>query len=425
MYLDAVVSAVLGDDAEGMKRLEAMLAASTKESGMLYNAACACSLASRIVAKKDTGKAKAYADRAVALLKDAVAGGYVDYLHMLSDPDLDPLREHPGFVEILKVGRLDHRYATVWHSSATLTSTEVHGLDPSEHLVRCRVLVAQGYRPASLSATETRTGQRLTASVWHLPVLPEDEKETLAKRQANAAVALFKMGNPEKVWPLLKHSPDPRVRSWIIHKLGAMGADPGAIVKRLGDEPDLTIRRALALSLGEFGEQAIAAGERVPLMEKLRKLYRNDPDPGLHGAAEWLLRQWKQDGWLKQVEQELAKDKHQREQRLQAYRAGVGERKSEIAVVRHEPGPNDGGHSRPCGVSDGLTAHRITEVRWRAIAPTADRTHVCHCCKGGDGGAVQAFQSQVRARPDVSESEARLPHYWSYFGMRQRNTAIG
>ena len=26
-------------------------------------------------------------------------------------------------------------------------------------------------------------------------------------------------------------------------------------------------------------------------MEQLRELYRNDPDVGIHGAAEWTLRQ--------------------------------------------------------------------------------------------------------------------------------------
>ncbi len=37
----------------------------------------------------------------------------------------------------------------------------------------------------------------------------DDKRETLAKRQANAAVALLRMNQPAKVWPLLKHSPDP------------------------------------------------------------------------------------------------------------------------------------------------------------------------------------------------------------------------
>ena len=158
----------------------------------------------------------------------------------------------------------------------------------------------------------------LTEIAKRIELLPEDDKEKLAKRQANAAVALVRMDKPEKVWPLLKHSPDPRVRSYLVHRLGPLGADVWAIVKRLDEEPDVTIRRALVLSLGEFGEAALTPGERDSLMGKLRETYRNDPDPGLHAAAEWLLRQWKQDQWLKQVEQEWAKDNKQRQQRLQS-----------------------------------------------------------------------------------------------------------
>src|SRR5262245_1000791 len=83
----------------------------------------------------------------------------------------------------------------------------------------------------------------------------DDSREKLAKRQANVAVALLRMNHPEKMWPLLKHSPDPRVRSYLIHRLYPLGADGGAIFKRLEEESDISIRRALLLSLGEFGEK--------------------------------------------------------------------------------------------------------------------------------------------------------------------------
>jgi eukaryotic-like serine/threonine-protein kinase len=68
------------------------------------------------------------------------------------------------------------------------------------------------------------------------PDAMDDVKEKLAKRQANAAVALLRMNQPAKVWPLLKHSPDPRVRSYLIHRLGSLGTDAKAIVKRLALE---------------------------------------------------------------------------------------------------------------------------------------------------------------------------------------------
>ena len=72
------------------------------------------------------------------------------------------------------------------------------------------------------------------------PDAKDEAKEKLGKRQANAAVALLRMNQPAKVWPLLKHSPDPRVRSYLIHRFGPLGADARAIVKRLDEETELT-----------------------------------------------------------------------------------------------------------------------------------------------------------------------------------------
>jgi formylglycine-generating enzyme required for sulfatase activity len=145
----------------------------------------------------------------------------------------------------------------------------------------------------------------------------DEKREKLAKRQANAAVALLRMNQPAKVWPLLKHSPDPRMRSYLIHRLAPLGAEAGAIIKRLDEEPDLTIRRALLLSLGEFGETELPPAARQALLPKVQDIYRTDTDPGLHAAAEWLLRTWKEEAWLKRVNDEWAKDKDQRAKRQQ------------------------------------------------------------------------------------------------------------
>jgi serine/threonine protein kinase/formylglycine-generating enzyme required for sulfatase activity len=152
----------------------------------------------------------------------------------------------------------------------------------------------------------------------------DERREKLAKRQANAAVALLRLNQPAKVWPLLKRGDkpdDPRVRSYLIHRLGPLGADAAVLVKRL-EEPDVTIRRALILSLGpeEFGQGAWTPGGKKALVERLQAIYRTAADPGLHGAAEWLLRQWQQEAWLKQVQEGSAKDKEQREKRLDGIR---------------------------------------------------------------------------------------------------------
>jgi eukaryotic-like serine/threonine-protein kinase len=167
---------------------------------------------------------------------------------------------------------------------------------------------------------------------WGLPVLSEeidrkpppdqpssDEKrEKLAKRQANAAAALLKLNQPEKVWPLLKRTPpdDPRVRSYLIHCLYPLGVGAGAILKRLDEEPDVTIRRALLLSLGEYDEKGLSQDARKALLPKLLDIYSNDADPGLHAACEWLLRQWNEEVRLKQMNEEWTKDQEQREKRI-------------------------------------------------------------------------------------------------------------
>ena len=54
----------------------------------------------------------------------------------------------------------------------------------------------------------------------------EEAKDRLAERQARAAAALVRLGNADQVWPLLRHSADPRLRSFIVNWLKPLGADP-------------------------------------------------------------------------------------------------------------------------------------------------------------------------------------------------------
>jgi serine/threonine protein kinase/formylglycine-generating enzyme required for sulfatase activity len=156
----------------------------------------------------------------------------------------------------------------------------------------------------------------------------DEKREKLAKRQANAAVALLRMDQPGKIWPLLRRTApdDPRVRSYLIHRLSPLGADSGAIIKRLDDEPDVTIRRALLLSLGEFTEEQLPADTRSSLLPRLKEIYGKEPDPGLHAAVEWLLRRWKKEDWLKQMNEEWAAQNVTGERWWEEKMAGRGRR---------------------------------------------------------------------------------------------------
>ncbi len=62
------------------------------------------------------------------------------------------------------------------------------------------------------------------------PVLDEPVKDRMAERQARAAVALVRLDNADDVWRRLQHSPDPRLRSFLVNWLSVLGADPTAVV---------------------------------------------------------------------------------------------------------------------------------------------------------------------------------------------------
>ena len=80
----------------------------------------------------------------------------------------------------------------------------IHGVDPGTHLRECQELIAQGYRPASWSASRGTAGVPVvTASVWHRPVIMDDTRDRLAERQAHAAIALVRLGRPGEIMPLV------------------------------------------------------------------------------------------------------------------------------------------------------------------------------------------------------------------------------
>src|SRR5262249_9751434 len=139
----------------------------------------------------------------------------------------------------------------------------------------------------------------------------EEARPALARRQANVAVALAALGRWSAAAPLLRHSPDPTLRSYLIDRLGPGGVEAREVLARLKPEkePDVSARRALILAFGEFGPDRLSPAEREGALPRLLELYRDDPDPGIHGAARWLLRQWQQQEKVEQIDRKLATGK--------------------------------------------------------------------------------------------------------------------
>ncbi len=149
---------------------------------------------------------------------------------------------------------------------------------------------------------------RLEAEVDSRPT--EGEADDI--RRANAALALITLGRDEPGYRLFRFGPDPQVRTFLIHRLGRAAIALRSIFERLRREPDVTIRRALILALGEVPDAAWDPALRREVTEWLLGRYKKDPDPGLHGAVKWLLGRWGESEAMRLADPTLGADESRR-----------------------------------------------------------------------------------------------------------------
>ena len=133
-----------------------------------------------------------------------------------------------------------------------------------------------------------------------------DDQLARQRRQANAAAALARLGRWQSARTLLQFSLDPTVRSYLIDRLGPGGADAAKLVNLLVTDGDVWVRRAALLALGEFDDDRLPRPMRERLTTQIADLYHDDPDPGIHAAAGWLLGQWGQQDRLKPTDRDAA-----------------------------------------------------------------------------------------------------------------------
>jgi formylglycine-generating enzyme required for sulfatase activity len=174
-----------------------------------------------------------------------------------------------------------------------LETCVVSKLPPTPHLIVCRDLATQGFRPTAISALSARVGdQPVTASVWARPLIADRDRDHLARRQARAAITLLRLGRGQQVWSLLRGGPEPRLRAQLIHSLGPLGVPASELIARLRAATDLSEQRALVLALGEFPPDTQTPAATQELQPWLLDQFRDHRDPGLHAAAGWLVRRW-------------------------------------------------------------------------------------------------------------------------------------
>ena len=155
--------------------------------------------------------------------------------------------------------------------------------------------------------------------------MPEssEQREEASDVHANAGLALFRVGQIPAIRPLLMAHPDPRTRTYLIHRFKPFGVDPGALFEWFQHEEDPSIRQALVLSLGLYQDDSLPADHREPFTPVLLRSYRDDPDAGVHSALDWVLRRWSHGAEVDEADRQLAG-------------AGIDERRRWYVTTQHQ-----------------------------------------------------------------------------------------
>lgn len=221
-------------------------------------------------------------------------------------------------------------YSVVLASAVPLTSiiagplsdaVRTKSVDPVETIMARQLLIdLLQDRPKEL--TELILNAHTEDVIRSLPILDKDRAEILsvlreavttgyedtlsqlewndrARRQSMAAALLLRDRQTRDVWQVFRQSSQPDARTNLIHLVQPLGVDPALLAARLQKEKDSGIRAAILMALGEYDPQNIVDSES--LVASITEIYINDPDAAMHGAARWILSQWKGMEFVSQI----------------------------------------------------------------------------------------------------------------------------
>ncbi len=139
--------------------------------------------------------------------------------------------------------------------------------------------ITENIPPKGTAANESNTNKN--------PRLPRID------RRCNSALAELMLGDSSTLRQCLERdSPDPTLRSTLIHRLAALEIPPTTVYALLEeDDADSSMRAALLLSLGEFKRQALPEKLMNRIEASLPRLLA-DQDAEVHSAALWLGTHW-------------------------------------------------------------------------------------------------------------------------------------
>jgi serine/threonine protein kinase len=124
------------------------------------------------------------------------------------------------------------------------------------------------------------------------PEATDAEHDKHRMKQSLAGTTLVHLGAGDSVWPLLEFSQNPSLRSHLIRNLSRLQVASDTVTTQLAAQSSVSVRRALIQILGGLDATRLPENEQQRVIDGLRHLYLTDPDPGIHAASLWAMKQW-------------------------------------------------------------------------------------------------------------------------------------
>jgi formylglycine-generating enzyme required for sulfatase activity len=142
--------------------------------------------------------------------------------------------------------------------------------------------------------------------------LPVSESDVMViRRQANIGLMLIKLGQQDSVWPVLQSSPNPSVRTHLIHWMPKQDVSPELLFAQYETDARPDVRHSLLLALGEYAESQLSRQTGGRYSQVLLADYATENDSGIHGAIDWLLRQWGLSAEVEELDRRIAGEFHE------------------------------------------------------------------------------------------------------------------
>ena len=225
----------------------------------------------------------------------------------------------------------EYDMAGFWfHLDPRKESMERHSMTAEENLRVIREMHEDGFLLTGIDGLPPINDvQTIFGTTWYRPANLYSEISEQSRRLATALIAQYQLGETTRLAEHLKHSEDPTVRSFVIHLLAELRADPDLLLEFWNGENEISAKRAILMAIGEMNDR-IDLKTQQQIVDQCSEIYRSNADNGLRSAARWVLTKWGHSDVISQIDKSLSGNRPHTERNWYVTPSGIN-----MVVIDH------------------------------------------------------------------------------------------